>query len=365
MRLIKGIFIIAFFFVLPSVFSPNANPNPPTAYLVLSEVQITDSAHWTVEVLYNNMFQNIRDTFTTKYTLVYKNVNPVFRPKIKVNSNGYALITPQDYSTPIRFHPGDTVKLHYDYLSAMNYNDTVPPRDTMGDIWKCIIDKNLKPTQSMVAFQEEAFTPFLMWCKSDSPTIGSANNAVGIYGIIKGFVCDKDSQALKNFSVSYNCNVPGMIRTCTAITDSSGHFVAPNLVSSDQKTFSFPGMSAKTFGPFSVEPECTLNVICKLDDYVPTAERNPVFCLSESSIKIIGITKDNSGVLIVFSGSKSVGDYNVAVFSLSGKKIFSSVVSNTGSGTYSVAWKDVTHSGYYITRISSKNGSVERKFLLR
>jgi hypothetical protein len=381
MRLFKGNSVIACSFVLFSFASLRANPNPPTAYMLLSEVQVTDQAHWAIEVLYKNPFQRMpltADSLTNLFSLVYKNVPPTLRPKIKVSSNGYAVIRSQDYDSlllkahlsgfHLYFYPGDTVKLHYDYQRAMNPNDTVHPGDTAGVIWECIINKNIKPTQSMVCFQKQGFSPYLVWCKSDSPTIGFSNNEVGIYGAIKGFVCNKDSQALANVSVRYNCYVPGMVIICTAKTDSSGCFVAPNLVSSDLKTFSFPGLSSDSFGPFSVEPECTLTVVCKLND-VSTAIHNSVFRSPTSSVKIVGITKSKSDILIVFNGSNNVADYNVEVFSLAGKKMYSAIVSNNGSGTYSVTCSGVNGKGMspgsYIARIITPSASVEKRFTVQ
>ncbi len=389
MRSIKGSFVIACSFVLFSVASLRANPNPPGAYLVLSEVQITDSAHWAIEVLFKNFFQKTAltaDSLTDQFSLVYKNVPSALRPKVKVSSNGYAVITPQNYDSlltkprlspmePISlyFHPGDTVKLHYDYERAGNPGDTLPPGDTVGIIWQCIIDKDIKPTQSMVAFQEAVmingynFGDYIMWCKSDSPTIGSANTMAGTYGAIKGFVCDKDSQPLTNVPVSYVCcsYCGGSMPQCSMKTDTSGCFIVPSLVSTDHKTFSFPGMSSDSFGPFSTEPDCTLKVVCKLDDYVATSTHNSVLSSPATSLKIVGITKSKSDVLIVFDGGNSPGDYDVEVFSLSGKQVYASTVSGQGSGTYSVNWKPGIHAGIYVARIRSQSASAEQRFTIK
>jgi len=148
-------------------------------------------------------------------------------------------------------------------------------------------------------------------------------------------------------------------------TDSNGYFHLSNLLSTDQRTFSFFGKSSLTFGPFYAAPECTLNVVCKLTDYIPSSAHNPVASSPASSLKIAGITKSKSDVFIVFNGGNSAGDYNIEVFSLNGKKVYSTMVSNNGSGTYSVAWNPSTHAGSYIARISSGIGTVERKFVLR
>jgi hypothetical protein len=361
MRSLKGGLVFAAIAVLFSVFSPNANPNPPTAYLMLSEVQVVDPTHWSVEFLFTNRLSGARvgsDTFTYRYNLVYPNQNQKYRPKVPVSLNGYGLITQVQYPG-LQLHPGDTVRLQ------MNPADTAIPGNPGSVIWQCVVPQNILPTESWAAYQKQSFIPYIVWCKNFYPNLGYPNNDLGIYGSIKGFVCDKDSQPLTNFSVSSNCPIPEYpTKLCTSTTDSTGYFFLNNNLSSEQKTLSFPGKSTTTFGPFTVEPHCTLSVVCKLGDYVPTGAHNPVFSSSASLLKIVGITKNKSGVLIVFNAGNSAVDYDVAVYSLNGKKVYASVVASNGGGTYSVAWIGA-HAGQYIARINSENGSVERKFSVR
>jgi hypothetical protein len=140
-------------------------------------------------------------------------------------------------------------------------------------------------------------------------------------------------------------------------------------VSSDQETFSFPTVSAKTFGPFSVEPTCTLNIACKLTDYSPTDVEKPAFHSLPSSAKIVSVTKTGSTLVIAFNGNVEDGDYTVSIFSLRGKKVYSAWVSNNGSGTYSVACSGLPHksisAGSYVVRLSTKSLSMEKRFTVK
>jgi hypothetical protein len=198
-----------------------------------------------------------------------------------------------------------------------------------------------------------------------TPTLGRANDSTGIYGCLKGLVCDGDSNPIPNFQLAYYNPFPGLFNgmQMSIITDTNGRFCWPNLVSAYKFSF-FTLKYGGNFGPFSVVPECTLNVVCKFNNYIPTASNNPVFCSTPSSMKIVGITKTRTSAIIVFNVGEGSGDYDAAVFSLNGKKVFSSLISNNGSGTYSVAWNGA-HAGQYIARIRSQSTSVEKRFTIK
>jgi hypothetical protein len=364
MKSLKEIFVFTFCAVLFSVFSPNANPNPPTAYLMLSEVQVVDATHWSVEFLFTNRISQAKvgsDTFTYRYNLVYPGQNLSYRPKVPVSSNGYGLITQVQYPGK-QFHPGDTVRLQ------MNTADTVIPGNPGSVIWQCIIPKNILPTESWAAYQKQSFIPYIVWCKNVCPNLGYPNNDLGIYGTIKGFVCDMDSQPLTNFFASSNCPLPEYpTKLCPSPMDSAGNFFLENILSTEQKTFSFPGKSATTFGPFTVEPHCTLSVVCKLNDYIPTSAHNAVSSSPASLIKIVAITKSKAGAIIVFNGSDRAEDYNVSIYSMNGKKVYASTVSCSGNsgGTYTVSCNTGIHAGTYIARVHSQSATVEQRFTVK
>jgi hypothetical protein len=350
--------------VLGGFLAAFPNPVSPNQYLVLSEVQVIDPSHWTVEFLYANKFHTVAllsDTFTYDYSLVNKNIDTSIHPKIPVKQNGYGFITPQQYPT-LRLHPGDTVKLLWNHFGMSP--------------WECVIDSNLKPTQSMAAYQwcNPMYYPgpnvsYVEWCKDASPTIGYANDSVGIWGCLKGFVCDKDSNPIPNFQLEYYDPLPGIHNNFVTYinTDGNGCFFFSNLVSAYKFTFSswYPAPYVGSFGPFSVEPGCTLNVTLKLDKNVFVHDaagnvRPPFF-------KILNISKQqqSNSILIVFNGNRSKDDFTLSVFTVGGKRLYTSQIPNNGSGTYTTGWKNCAHSGTYIARISTQSASVERRFTIK
>ncbi|HUI93664.1 MAG TPA: T9SS type A sorting domain-containing protein [Chitinivibrionales bacterium] len=355
-RIISAVIQAAAVFGATAVF---ANPISPTQYVVLSEVQIIDPTHWTVEFLYSNKFNAVTllsDTFTYDFSLVNKSIDTSYHPKIPIKKNGYGLITPQQYPT-LQLHPGDTVTLQWNHFGSFN--------------WECIIDRRLQPTQSMAAYQgfyQGGYGTYasVLWCLDATPTLGYANDSTGIYGCLKGLVCDGDSIPIPNFQLAYYNPFPGLLNgmQMSIKTDTNGRFFWPNLVSSYKFSF-FSSKYGGNFGPFSVVPECTLSVVCKFDDYIATASNNPVFRSTPSSIKIVGVTKTNAGALIVFNGGDATGDYTIDIFSLNGKRMHSTTVFNSGPGTYSVSWYNAPPSGTYVARIQSPSSSIEKRFSIR
>jgi hypothetical protein len=459
MRTFEKLLVIVTCTTLTSFTALFPNPVDPTQYVVLSEVQIGDSTNWTVEFLFSNNFSNMvlkADTFTYNYSLVNQAIDSSYHPKITVKQNGYGLITPLEYPT-LKLHPGDTVKL----------------RCNTG-LWECAIDKDIKPTQSMAAYQSFknygptglGKSPYVQWCKDASPTLGYANDSNGIYGALRVIAYGKDSTPLQNFQSLFDvpCSAAASgMQLESARTDSFGQFLLTNLISADSRSFFFPGKSAGTYGPFSPEPECTTNAFCRLNDYPPapgaiavikgtvcdqdsipvsnfllygkgtyfcgqlftftfdstSTDSNGNFYLTilhpplsnivtltaangaevfgqftivpgcttsvvcklisnastefsrhsgqSLSVEILNATKQQRthSVLIVFNGSSTGNEYDLCIFSVSGKKLFETNIPGSGSGTYSVSWNSGSHSGTYIARVRSQSTSVEKRFIIK
>lgn len=410
------------------------NPVDPRQYVVLSEVQVVDPAHWTVEFLYSNKFQSVTlpyDTYTNDFSLVNKSIDTSVHPKIPVNKNCYGLITPQQYPT-LRFYPGDTVRLQWNHFGSL--------------YWECIIDSKLKPTQSMSAYQYYfsgmGLQPphyYIQWNIDASPTLGFANDSAGIYGVVKGYVCNKEGNGIPNAAIGSSCSIfsdkngyfyisnlsyatvtltiagktfgpftsePGCTTNVTCkidssgpvgtlfgfacdkdsqplinswiffrssspffqreiFTDSSGHFILSLLPAIPQLFLSVGDMISgpQDYGPFSITPGCTTNAICKTP--LPVSAHKPVIYSPTSTLKIVGITKANTDAIIVFNSGDESGDYEVAIFSMNGKRLYSSTVSNSGPGTYSVSWNSAAHSGTFIARLRSQSTSVEKRFTIK
>lgn len=422
---------VAMAFSFTAVFS---NPVPPTEFVLLSEVQVVDPTHWTIEFAPGHPSLPI-DSVTNQIYLVYNGISPQYRPILHLQKNGYGLITPLDYPT-IRLHPGDTVRLRRDFGTTIDTFDT----------WQCVVDERIKPTQSMAAYQW-TYTdplslrkiPYFQWCVDASPTIGYANDSVGIFGVIRAFVCNKEGNGIPNAAIGSSCSIfsdkngyfylsnllsyytanvtivgktfgpftsePGCTTNVTCkidssgpvgtligfacdkdsqplinswiffrssspffqreiFTDSSGHFTLSLLPAIPQLFLSVGDMISgpQDYGPFSVTPGCTARVICKTPP--PVSTHKPAINSPAPSLKIIGITKTKTNAIIVFNGGEGSGDYDVAIFSLNGKKVFSSLISNNGSGTYSVAWNGA-HAGQYIARLRSQSTSIEKRFTIK
>jgi hypothetical protein len=360
--MLAGVMVL---FAGETVFSNPVAPVPATDTLLLSEVQVIDSTHWTVEFIYSST-PLTSDTVTKRFYLVYPGISPIFRPLVNVNKNGYALITPAQYPT-VTFHPGDKVSLRRDLPKGTV--DTV-------DTWECTIDPRIKPTQSMSAFVLPCTDPVFLtpshyttWLIDASPTLGSANDLTGVYGSIKIFVCDNDSNPIANYSGYYLClnsTLCGECFTdCPFSTDSAGWMYFGGMVST-QSVGSFT-IDNYNIGPFSAIPDTTLTFICKLNGY--TGVRSSIAEARQGSLKILSIPSQLSSGLIVFTGNGSAEYYVVSVFSVSGKQIFNKRIASTGSGTYTVAWSGSKGTkvppGSYIARVSTQSNSMERSFSVK
>jgi hypothetical protein len=174
---------------LVSVLSASANPNPPDAYPVLSEIQVTDSLHWNVEVdvsvypLFNypcttdTMLLFCRqDTSTPPDAAMRKPViSEVF------DSKGIGVLTPLHFPG-LKLVKGATVFLQYRYTTTYG---------TYQVTWKALIPSNITPAQSVAGSIEmyccdifhgmcDMYCPRTVYSISNKPTIGLPNSYAGI-----------------------------------------------------------------------------------------------------------------------------------------------------------------------------------------
>ncbi len=430
------------FTVLATVAAGLSNPKSPTEFVLLSEVQVRDSTHWTVEFIYSGLALP-PDSVTNRFYLVCQGISPSYRPTVTVNKNGYGLITPQQYPT-VRLHPGDTVLMRRDEPDL-----TIDSFDT----WNCPIDKRITPTQSMEAFEwarpdyvSGVPIPYIQWCIDAFPTLGYANDSPGIYGVMRGFVCRKDGNPIPNASIvrtdnsysffsdqnGYFClsnilgyyttsfiianqsfgpftSAPGCTTkvTCevdsfanvgtflgfacdkdsqpipntwvmfklssgslgqgTIYTDSTGHFIlsllAPQTQISLEIFYTLTG--PYDFGPFTVAAGCTTSVVCRFDNTAVrgASTRRP----QRSSPAIFAITgQDHSNsVLVIFNAPAASGDYALSIFSVNGKRLYTSQIADHGAGTYSTVWNSGVHPGTYVAEVCSRSFSAEKRFIVK
>jgi hypothetical protein len=136
---------------LVSVLSSSANPNPPTAYPILSEIQVTDSLHWNVEVDVKTYpvglipYPCATDTFMLFcwQSTSQPPTDSVRRP-VKVeqfNASGIAVLTPQHFPG-LKLTKGATLFLVYRYTYSDGYTGLYT--------WQTQIPAGLLPQQSVV-----------------------------------------------------------------------------------------------------------------------------------------------------------------------------------------------------------------------
>jgi hypothetical protein len=347
-----------------------ANPYSPNAFPVLSEIQLADTGKyqtlnpWTIEIFpYENYIQyggkpKYADTVVTDY---YLNASNGTKPKIRFNSKGYGLITDSDYPL-LKLKPGDTVTLY----------DSKWPNYT----WRCGIDSSLKKSQSMACilvhwYDSSSGGPFhvqsLFWHVDSIPSIGAANTSYSPpVGMLAGVVKDKHDVPIPN--VSAICNSQHH-------TDGDGKFLFVNLFAGRQYSVRvfIPGTPTinKYFYSTPIEANKTVNLDCKLDSFELTTA---IKYGAESDRKPAGIIKSihqiAGRVFVTISNIQPGVDCVVAIYALSGRKMFETSIAGKGEGTYAVAWdgRDISGSrpasGAYILRVANGNTSFQKQFSL-
>jgi|WetSurMetagenome_2_1015567.scaffolds.fasta_scaffold00017_28 hypothetical protein len=348
-----------------SFSSALANPVAPQQAFCLSEVQVVNPSVWTIELCVSKT-PLAASTVTTKYYLDYQGMNPAYRPALTVQTNGYALITQQQYPG-VQFHPGDTVRLRYDTTTGSAWYDSTL------FLWKCVLDKNLKPTQSMAAYVWTCVWPtnptfsYVQWLVNAAPTPGNANEAAGTYGAIRIFVCDKDSNPIPNVTIGYDCftSIACNVRTwCTRTTDSSGCYLFPNLVSVQIQHYSVNNVGILVPDPV---PGCTTTVTRMLNDYTSISTGKSTFNSQSPSTRLLNISQNHrkNSVTVAFSISGGKDDPTLSILSPSGRLLYTAKIPNTGAGTYTAVWERGARAGRYIARISGGGGTVEKAFSVR
>lgn len=173
---------------LSLTLSSSANPDPPAAFPVLSEIQVTDSLHWNVEVdaSIGGMSYYIKYPCQTDTMLLFcwnRSTQPpadsMRRPAIHevFDSKGISVLTPAHF-------PGlKLVKGAYVFLQVKlpGYTNT----------WQVQIPSNLSSTQSVVGAVEQycceydsgrcdMYCPRPVYSISNHPTIGLPNRYAGV-----------------------------------------------------------------------------------------------------------------------------------------------------------------------------------------
>jgi|WetSurMetagenome_2_1015567.scaffolds.fasta_scaffold00186_4 hypothetical protein len=341
LRSIPSVLTIA---VIASAAGLYANPVAP---MILSEIQFTDQYHWSIEFLMSETnYYAHGDTFTDQYGLKGQS----YWPNIPVTSAGIAVISSSLYPPGVHtFKPGDTVTIYTKSGAAYASVKT---------------DSTLKPNQSYCAFKMYYTTGLatsgIFWGKDNVPTIGAANDLRGACGVVQGRVYDAQEQPAF-VKISWGGGYYRFGPFDVISKSPYGDYSFTSMLSSFKPTFTFD-VSQKSYGPYAIEPQCTVAVDFHLDDYEPTPVKTEPARRDVSPLRILSIHRAR-GVEIVFNGG-ATGDFDCAIFSASGKRAFSSTVRNRGSGTYGFAW-DKAAPGGYVARVSSGGRIAQRLFTVQ
>jgi hypothetical protein len=171
-------------FCLLGSLSAFANPNPPSAYAVLSEIQITDSLHWNVEVdaSVGGMSYDVRYPGTTDSFFLYCSLDQAMPPTDLMrkpaigevfDSKGIAVLTPSHFPG-LKLRKGETVFLTFGNATIGMYG------------WKTQIPSNITSAQSVVGSNTRycceylggscvMYCPRITYSTTNTPTIGALN----------------------------------------------------------------------------------------------------------------------------------------------------------------------------------------------
>jgi hypothetical protein len=321
-----------------------ANPYGPNAFAVLSEVQIKDTARWdttgwAIEVCpYQNAigFNSvpIKDTTIYGYRLDLKYTYDRKCPPLRINHNGYGIITQWDYPN-LALHPGDSVVL---------YADSIPY--AQGVTWKCRLPSTLRKNQSIASktyhyYIGPAISPMhaqtIVWHVDSAPTMGLRNNDFNpAFGSIRGRVSDSCGKPVPNLAINFPPYGYGQ-------TDSAGFFGFDNLLPGEQGQVSFRDpvslATSYSFGPYTIKEDSSIFVPCTLKTCVGAvgAQLRQTQTRASTDVKVLAITHLNpSEISVHFSSTIEAPWFEVAILDISGRAVYSTKITSRGAGTYTV-----------------------------
>ena len=73
----------------------------------------------------------------------------------------------------------------------------------------------------------------------------------------------------------------------------------------------------------------------------------------------------SNSVLVIFNAPAASGDYALSIFSVNGKRLYTSQIADHGAGTYSTVWNSGVHPGTYVAEVCSRSFSAEKRFIVK
>jgi hypothetical protein len=357
--------IFAWFFVIILTQIINANPISPCAqeFNPISEIQIIDSTHWSIEIngdLYpggklDSVYIGIKKTGTSSVIDTYF---------ISVNRNGFdslgfAVITGTNFPNMKIFKKQTII------LQAILNNYGMPCNFSIN------IDSTLHSNQSLVRVPTECWYDDnfgmgqpdwqlegnIVYAKCNLPTIGKTNNLTGILNFLRGRIIDPKNNLLHGITINNNPNLGGClvapnygISFFSTHTDSAGRFSVQQIASFPSRFTFFDStgkdtISKKILGPFYGEPDSTIDVgDFVLDDYIPTGVVNKHFGQTKNastSLNVLGVftSTNRKGVKIVIANNANASSpITISILTVKGQKIRDMSAAISGAGTTTINW---------------------------
>lgn len=333
-----------------------ANPIPVTA---LSEIQVIDSLHWTVEVDCRFLSSGSTDTFTL-YCSQSTGVPPLDSMRScaipeKIDTNKIGLLTPQHF-------PGLKIKKGWTLFLGVKARS--------GLEGQVLIPQDIAPQQSLVSGYQTYCCQYMngscfMTCTSiiylvsSCPSIGIRNSSA--LGSITGSARGNDSVMLTKIRV-YLRSSPTLAETYV-ITDGSGIFRMSSLDLCHTYSLRFADsagapISDTLVGPLQLTAGKTLTVNVNLDYSPPTGVLSGE-TRSRDAGAVVRILPSTIGgrIMLTTSGNVVAQRGTIDIFSTNGSVINSITFAISGPGTYTVSWdgrngqNKAVPAGTYVCRV--------------
>lgn len=316
----------------------NPIPSPPP----LSEIQVIDPLHWTVEVeCKKNWFPIVQGPCSTDTFTLYcgqQNLTPPIDSMQKCatpevfDSNNIALLTPK------QFPKLKIIKGWYVFLGL---------KDRSGYLWPAQIPLTLSPTSSIISGYHTSLCGmdggYPMYCTeikydtSSCPSLGTPNDSA--FGSITGQVLGSDSLPLKGIQV--NCSNRASL-AITGVTNAGGMYTIAKLDSCHVYYINFTDssgvlLSNSQIGPLKVSIGHARIYNIQLNYKFPTTVKSSE--KTSASQNKIRFLQTGAGQQIVLSVMQStLGKGTIDLFSADGKCVRSLPIAFDNSGTYTVNW---------------------------
>lgn len=352
--------------------------NPIPSLPPLSEIQVIDPLHWTVEVeCKKNRYPIVQgpcstDTFTL-FCWQQDAIPPIDSMQKCVvpelfDSNGIALLTPKHFPN-LKIIKGWYVSLGLKGQSGGYY------------LWRVQIPATLSPTSSIISGYHvisccDMTGGFCTSCTdiqydtSLCPSLGIPNDSA--FGSITGQVLGSDSFPLRGIRV--NCSNRATI-AITAVTNASGIYTIGKLDSCHVYYINFSDSSGALIsnpqiGPLRITIGHARTFNIQLNYRIPTSVKIPE--KTDALHNKIRLIKSGTGQRIILSVLEtSSGKGTIELFSTNGKCIRSLPVDLDKSGTYTIAWDGCNDrhvpvaSGKYGCRIQINGETVCSGFIIK